>query len=67
MPPRQGKVLILHIFAEKDFTAAGTVNMSWRVNFTRQQWLVTFTFIIVNFCNAMCVSMQASCITHMRA
>ena len=30
----------------------------WRVNFTRQQWLVTFTFVIVNFCNAMCVSMQ---------
>ena len=32
----------------------------WRVNFTRQQWLVTFTFVIVNFCNAMCVSMQVS-------
>jgi len=27
--------------------------------FTRQQWLVILTFVIVNFCNAMCVSMQA--------
>lgn len=30
-----------------------------RVNFTRQQWLVALTFVVVNFCNAMCVSMQA--------
>jgi hypothetical protein len=29
-----------------------------RVNFTKQQWMVTATFVVVNFCNAMCVSMQ---------
>ena len=29
-----------------------------RVNFTRQQWLTCLTFVVVNFCNAMCVSMQ---------
>jgi hypothetical protein len=34
------------------------------INFTRQQWLVTFTFIVVNFCNAMCVSMQAPFYPH---
>ena len=28
------------------------------INFTRKQWLITITFIVVNFCNAMCVSMQ---------
>ena len=28
------------------------------LNFTRQQWLVTATFVVVNFCNAMVVSMQ---------
>lgn len=33
-------------------------------NFTRQQWLVTITFVIVNFCNAMCVSMQAPFYPH---
>ena len=27
-------------------------------NFTRQQWLTAITFVVVNFCNAMCVSMQ---------
>jgi len=27
--------------------------------FTKQQWLVIITFVVVNFCNAMCVSMQA--------
>jgi hypothetical protein len=26
--------------------------------FTREQWLTIMTFVIVNFCNAMCVSMQ---------
>ena len=30
------------------------------VNFSRQQWLVTFTFVVVNFCNAMTVSMQGN-------
>ena len=35
-----------------------------RLNFTRQQWLVTFTFLVVNFCNAMCVSMQAPFYPH---
>jgi len=28
-------------------------------NFTRQQWLVTITFIVINLFNAMCFSMQA--------
>lgn len=28
-------------------------------NFTRQQLLTVVTFVVVNFCNAMCVSMQA--------
>jgi len=27
--------------------------------FTREQWLTIMTFVVVNFCNAMCVSMQA--------
>jgi len=27
--------------------------------FTKEQWLTIITFVIVNFCNAMCVSMQA--------
>jgi len=27
--------------------------------FTREQWLTIVTFCVVNFCNAMCVSMQA--------
>jgi len=27
--------------------------------FTRKQWLTIITFVVVNFCNAMCVSMQA--------
>ena len=26
--------------------------------FTKEQWLTIITFVIVNFCNAMCVSMQ---------
>jgi len=33
-------------------------------NFTKKQWLVTGTFIVVNFCNAMCVSMQAPFYPH---
>jgi len=33
--------------------------MAFQVNFNRQQWLTCITFIVVNFCNAMCVSMQA--------
>lgn len=33
-------------------------------NFTRKQWLITATFIVVNFCNAMCVSMQAPFYPH---
>jgi len=33
-------------------------------NFTRQQWLTAITFIVVNFCNAMCVSMQAPFYPH---
>jgi len=28
-------------------------------SFTRQQWLTIITFVVVNFCNAMCASMQA--------
>jgi len=28
-------------------------------NLTREQWLTVVTFVVVNFCNAMCVSMQA--------
>jgi len=28
-------------------------------SFTKDQWLTIITFVIVNFCNAMCVSMQA--------
>jgi MFS family permease len=28
-------------------------------NMSRQQWLTVITFVVVNFCNAMCVSMQA--------
>ena len=31
-----------------------------RPNFSRQQWLTAITFVVVNFCNAMCVSMQVS-------
>jgi len=27
--------------------------------FTKEQWLTIITFVVVNFCNAMCVSMQA--------
>jgi len=27
--------------------------------FTKEQWLTIMTFVVVNFCNAMCVSMQA--------
>ena len=34
------------------------------VNFNRQQWLVTITFVVVNFCNAMTVSMQAPFYPH---
>jgi MFS family permease len=30
-----------------------------RINFSRQQWLTSLTFVVVNLCNAMCVSMQA--------
>ena len=26
--------------------------------FTKEQWLTIITFVVVNFCNAMCVSMQ---------
>merc|ERR1712018_174035 len=33
--------------------------MPLRPNFSRQQWLTAITFVVVNFCNAMCVSMQA--------
>jgi len=33
-------------------------------NFTRQQWLTAITFVVVNFCNAMCVSMQAPFYPH---
>jgi len=33
-------------------------------NFNRQQWLTAITFIVVNFCNAMCVSMQAPFYPH---
>jgi len=32
--------------------------------FTRQQWLTAITFVVVNFCNAMCVSMQAPFYPH---
>ena len=28
--------------------------------FTKEQWLTIITFVIVNFCNAMCVSMQVT-------
>ena len=28
--------------------------------FTKEQWLTIITFVIVNFCNAMCVSMQVA-------
>jgi len=28
-------------------------------SFTKEQWLTIMTFVVVNFCNAMCVSMQA--------
>jgi len=28
-------------------------------SFTKDQWLTIITFVVVNFCNAMCVSMQA--------
>ena len=28
--------------------------------FTKQQLLTVITFVVVNFCNAMCVSMQVS-------
>ena len=28
--------------------------------FTKEQWLTIITFVVVNFCNAMCVSMQVS-------
>ena len=34
------------------------------VNFNRQQWLTAITFVVVNFCNAMCVSMQAPFYPH---
>ena len=34
------------------------------VNFSRHQWLVTITFVVVNFCNAMTVSMQAPFYPH---
>ena len=34
------------------------------VNFSRQQWLGTITFVVVNFCNAMTVSMQAPFYPH---
>ena len=27
-------------------------------SFTKEQWLTIITFVVVNFCNAMCVSMQ---------
>ena len=33
--------------------------MAW-ANFNRQQWLTAITFVVVNFCNAMCVSMQVN-------
>jgi len=38
--------------------------MGFLPNFTRKQWLITGTFIVVNFCNAMCVSMQAPFYPH---
>jgi len=28
-------------------------------SFTKEQWLTVITFVVVNFCNAMCASMQA--------
>ena len=34
-------------------TSAGTM-----ATFTKEQWLTIITFVVVNFCNAMCVSMQ---------
>ncbi len=57
--------LIIHLVTEKkrllkkEKRTIKTGKMACcRVNFTRQQWMVTATFIVVNFCNAMCVSMQ---------
>lgn len=38
--------------------------MGFLPNFTKKQWLITGTFIVVNFCNAMCVSMQAPFYPH---
>ena len=32
--------------------------MSAFASFTREQWLTILTFVIVNFFNAMCASMQ---------
>jgi len=38
--------------------------MSILPNFTKKQWLITITFVVVNFCNAMCVSVQAPFYPH---
>ena len=29
-------------------------------SFTKEQWLTIITFVVVNFCNAMCASMQVN-------
>jgi len=38
--------------------------MGFLPNFTKKQWLITITFVVVNFCNAMCVSVQAPFYPH---